>query len=70
MVVKAIAQELYRAQQKVHQLQECFERAELKDRDRLRSELRQAQAECDQLRRLIDGRKERPMFRTSFKNDT
>lgn len=70
MVMKAIALELYRAQQKVHQLQDRFETAELKDRDRLRNELRKAQAECDQLRRLIDGRKEVPLYRTSFRNDT
>jgi hypothetical protein len=69
MVVKALALELYKAQQKLHKLQDQYDGAELKDRERLRRELQQAEAERDQLRRLIDGRKEKPLFRTSFQDD-
>ena len=69
MVVKALALELYKAQQKLHKLQDELEGADLKDRERLRRELQQAEAERDQLRRLIEGRKEKPLFRTSFRND-
>ena len=45
MVVKALALELYKAQQKVHKLQDQYAEAELKDRERLRRELQQAEAE-------------------------
>ena len=64
MVIRALAIELYRAQQKVHTLQEQLEEAPLSEKDSLRQELRTATAECDQLRRLVEAKKQRPLYRT------
>ena len=68
MVIKALAIELYRAQQGVHRLQEKLENAALSDKEAIKEELRVAKAECDQLRRLVDGKKSTPLARTSFKD--
>ncbi len=69
MVIRALAIELYRAQQKVHKLQEQLEEAPLSEKDSLRQELRTATAECDQLRRLVEAKKQQPLYRTSHKYD-
>jgi len=69
MVIRALAIELYRAQQKVHTLQEQLEEAPLSEKDSLRQELRTATAECDQLRRMVESKKQRPLYRTSHKYD-
>ena len=66
MVIRALARELYRAQQIVHKLQDQLDKAPLAERDRLRQELRHAQVELDQLRRLIEARKEPPPFRRTY----
>ncbi|BDD89442.1 hypothetical protein [Desulfofustis limnaeus] len=68
MVLKALASELYRAQRKVHELEDRVASCQLRDEDRLRRELQEAQRERDQLRRLIDARKEPPPFRRNFKD--
>ena len=70
MVIKALAIELYQAQQKVHKLQEKLEKADLSGKELVRRELRTATAECEQLRRMIEARKEKPLFRTSHKNES
>ncbi len=62
MSIRALAIELYRAQQRVHRLQERFDKASDTDRDTLRHELRQAEAACGQLRRLMDGKKQPSPF--------
>jgi hypothetical protein len=67
LVIKALAIELYRAQQTVHKLQDQLADASPAERDVLRRSLRTARAECEQLRRLIDAKKQTPPFRTSFK---
>lgn len=69
MVIRALAADLYRAQQKVHRLQEQLETAPLAEKERLKRELLIASAECAQLRRLVEAKKQKPPFRTSFKND-
>ena len=66
MVIRALAIELYRAQQKVHKLQEQLKSAELHEKQRLKEKLRIATAERDQMRRLVEGKKQKPLFRTSF----
>ncbi len=66
-MLKALATELYRAQQKVHRLQEQLENAPLSEKEALRHELRSATAECNQLRRLIEAKKERPLHSTTHK---
>ncbi len=68
MVIKALARELYRAQQNVHRLQERLDKAALSEKERIREELRVADAECRQLRRMVEGKKQKPLFRTSFKD--
>ncbi len=68
MPIKALALELYKAQQKVHTLQDRIETASHGDRDRLRQELKRAEAELNQLRRIMDGEKAAsPLSRDSFK---
>lgn len=69
MVIRSLATDLYRAQQRVHRLQEQLEAADLGRKEAVRRELLAATAERDQLRRLIDARKQKPPFRTSFKNE-
>lgn len=70
MVIKALAIELYRAQQAVHKLEEQLADASPAQRDILRRSLRTARAECEQLRRLVDAKKQPPPFRTSFKKES
>ena len=69
MVIKALAADLYRAQQKVHSLEEQLEQATLAEKESLQRELLAATAERDQLRRLVDAKKRKPLFRTSHKHD-
>ena len=66
MSIKALAVELYRAQQKVHKLQDELEKAPLREKERLRRDLRTAEAECNQLRRIMEGEKETSRSRLSF----
>lgn len=66
MSIKALAIELYKAQQKVHQLQDRLAEAHLKEKEQLRYELKVAVAECNQLRRIVDGEKENARARKDF----
>jgi len=68
MVLRALALELYRAQQAVHKLEDRLAKCPLAEQDQVRQELRQAKAERDQLKRLIEARKEPPPFRRNFKD--
>ena len=68
-MIKALAIELYRAQQKVHRLQEQLEKAPLSDKEEIKRELRAATAECNQLRRLVEAKKQQPLYRTTHKKD-
>jgi hypothetical protein len=58
MSIRALAIELYKAQQKVHKLQDQLEVAGINKKDQLRQELKQAEAERNQLRRIIEAEKE------------
>ncbi len=66
MLIRALALELYRAQQTVHRLEQELDQAPPSEKELLKEELRVAAAECNQLRRLIEGKKQKPLFRTSF----
>ncbi len=57
MSIKALALELYRAQQKVIRLEKEFSRADIQDKDRIKEELKAADAERVQLRKMLDGAK-------------
>jgi len=68
MSIKALAIELYKAQQKVHRLQDKLEKASLGEKEQLRSELKGAETDLNHLRRMMDGEKEPSPFSTnSFK---
>jgi hypothetical protein len=67
MVLKTIALELYRAQQTVHALEDRLRSCSLNEQDDLRKKLQTARVERDQLRRLIEARKEPLPFRRTFK---
>lgn len=68
MVLRALAIELYRAQQLVHKLEDRLVSCPLREQDDLRWKLQEARAERDQLRSLVDARKEPPPFRRNFQN--
>ena len=58
MSIRALAIELYKAQQKVHKLQDQLETAGIYEKDHVHRELKQAETECNQLRRIIEAEKE------------
>ena len=66
-MLKALATDLYRAQQRVHRLQEQLENAPLSEKEAIKRELRDATAECNQLRRMVEAKKEQPLYRTEHK---
>lgn len=66
MSIKAIARDLYRAQQKVNKLEKALETASLAEQDVLRGELRQARKEHETLKRILEGEKESASFRKKF----
>jgi hypothetical protein len=66
MSIRAIALDLYRAQQQVAALQTVCDQASQSDRDALVQELRAAQKEMETLRKMLDGEKEAGPFRNRF----
>lgn len=58
MSIKLLAVELYRAQQKVDSIQKEIEKADYKEQESLKSELRVAGKELQMLRKMLDGKKE------------
>lgn len=66
MSIQAIARDLYRAQQKVNEIEKKIEVANLIEQDGLRGELRAAKSEVSLLRRMLDGEKESSGFRKKF----
>ena len=64
MSIKAIALELYKAQQKVNSLEARLEGAQINDKEPLRKELQEAQAELKILRNILDGEKTPSPYRT------
>ena len=69
-MIRSLATDLYRAQQRVHRLQEQLEEAPPAQKEELSRELREATAECNQLRRLVEAKKQRPLFKTSHKKES
>ncbi len=66
MSIRAIALDLYRAQQQVAALQKVCDQASQSERDALVQELRAAQKEMETLRKMLDGEKEAGPFRNRF----
>jgi 5-bromo-4-chloroindolyl phosphate hydrolysis protein len=72
MSIRAIALELYRAQQKLSELETKLEQAPLGEKEAIRQELREAQAEWQMLRKILDGEKSPSPFKSkpsTFKID-
>lgn len=57
MSIRLIAQELYRAQQKVDKLTKSLDQAPLGEKDEFKEQLRVAEAELQHLRKMMDGAK-------------
>ena len=68
MPLKALAIELYRAQRRVHELEDRLKTCQLREQEHTKRELQEAVRERDQLRRLLDARKEPPPFRRNFRD--
>jgi hypothetical protein len=65
MSIKAIALELYRAQQKVSRLEKELEEAAPAEKERIQAELKAAKAEEAMMRRMLDGAKVESPFAAS-----
>ena len=59
MTIRLIAMELYQLQRQVFQLEEKLAKAPVFERERIREELRKARSQRDQMRRILDGQKDR-----------
>ena len=57
MSIKALAQELYKAQQKVDRLEKELAQAGAQEKERIKPELQAALLERKQLRKMLDGAK-------------
>jgi hypothetical protein len=57
MSIKLLAQELYKAQQKVDRLEKELAQAGPQDKERVKGELQTALLERKQLRKMLDGAK-------------
>ncbi len=66
MSIRALAKDLYKAQQSVDRIEKELENADPKRADLLRGELRQAQAELTMLKKMMAGEKEASSFRKKF----
>ncbi len=66
MSIRAIARDLYRAQQNITRIEQVLEEAGPGEQDVLHGELRQARNEYELIRRMLDGEKETSSFRKKF----
>ena len=66
MSIRAIALDLYRAQQKVAQLEKDLESASPEEKETLAVDLQYAQKEFGMIRKMLDGEKESGAFRKRF----
>lgn len=57
MSIRAIAQELYRCQARVHDLEDRLRKADPTSAEELREQLRVARAELKTLKNMMEGRK-------------
>jgi len=59
MFLKALAKDLYKSQKEVEGLeQKVLEAASAADQEQLKEQLRQAKAELEQIKKVMEGRKE------------
>ncbi len=67
MSIRALARDLYRAQQNVERLEKLLGKASLAETEDIRDELRGAKAEHAMMRKMMNGEKESSEFRKKFK---
>ncbi len=60
MVIRAIAQEVYRCQSRVHTLEDQLHLAHSSEKAKIQEELRVARAELKQVKAMLESRKESP----------
>jgi hypothetical protein len=63
MSIRLIARDLYRLEQEVEKLEEQYGSAPFEKREAVKEYLRQAKAERNRMRRVLDGAKEPSPFR-------
>lgn len=66
MSIRALAKDVYRAQQNFDRLKTAYDSAEPADRQAMAQELNLAEKELQMLRRMLDGEKESGVFRKKF----
>jgi hypothetical protein len=66
MSIRALAADLYKAQQRVDQILKQIDSAAVAEENDLNQELRFAQKELEILRKMLDGEKESGEFRKKF----
>ena len=66
MSIRAIAQEMYKCQSRVHKLQDDVDNAQYPEKDALRQELQAAQAELTLLKKMLEGRKEHSLSSNKY----
>lgn len=57
MSIRAIAQDMYKCQSRVHKLEDQLEKAPPREKEGIKEELRKARAELKILKNMIEGRK-------------
>lgn len=66
MSIRAIARDLYKAQQNVERLEQAIQAAHPAKQEPLTGELRQARKELEMIKRILEGEKESSTFRNKF----
>ncbi|MFN2353761.1 MAG: hypothetical protein ABR512_04450 [Desulfopila sp.] len=61
MSIRAIAQEVYKCQARVHTLEDTLNQVPFHEQDSLKEELRKAKMELKQVKNMLDNRKETPL---------
>ena len=59
MAIRAIAKDLYHFQQEVAELEKKLDAGPLEAKSDIKRQLRKAKAECNRLRRILDGQLDR-----------
>lgn len=67
MSIRAIARDLYRAQQNVERLERVMEAALAAEQEVLGGELRLARKELEMIKKILEGEKESSSFRNKFR---
>ncbi|MBW2647641.1 MAG: hypothetical protein JRE23_16000 [Deltaproteobacteria bacterium] len=63
MSIRLIALDLYRLQQEVEKLERALEKATEKKKAELKDKLRKLKAERNKMKKILEGKKERPEYR-------